>query len=226
MLENIVIADMHTHSESSHDSVCKIEDMLKKEIENGTELFAVTDHFDTASFKDYDVFSPIEKAYKTVRALEEKYGNKLLAGIEISEGFWHPDIYKKARALVDYDVLIGSVHLVRYKNLDYAYSQIDFSKLSKDMIMEYLDAYFDDMITMIDTVDFDILAHLTCPLRYINRKYKIGIDILHFEGVDISSQYIRNIIKKANNNPDELDKIKDFINPNVLNYIIDKGLYI
>jgi len=52
------------------------------------------------------------------------------------------------------------------------------------------------------------------------------IDILHFEGVDISSQYIRNIIKKANNNPDELDKIKDFINPNVLNYIIDKGLYI
>ena len=228
VLNEGLIADMHTHSESSHDSVCKTEDMLKKEIDNGTELFAVTDHFDTASFKDYDVFSPIEKAYKTVRALEEKYGNKLLAGIEISEGFWHPDIYMKAKTLVDYDVVIGSVHLVRYKNLDYAYSRIDFSSLSKDIILEYLDAYFDDIITMIDTVDFDILAHLTCPLRYINWKYNIGIDISHFEN---KIEYIlQQIIQKGialEVNTSSFDLLNDFLPPiDILKKYFDMGGYL
>lgn len=181
LLNEGLTVDMHTHSENSHDSVCKIEDMYKKEAENGSRVFAVTDHFDTASFKDYDVFTPIEKSYKTVRALDDKYKNKILTGVEIGEAFWHPGIYEKVKTLVDYDVLIGSVHLVWNKNLNCAYSQIDFSKLSEDTILEYLDAYFDDIITMIDTVEFDILAHLTCPFRYISGKYNIDIDISFFD---------------------------------------------
>ena len=80
--------------------------------------------------------------------------------------------------LVDYDVVIGSVHLVKYKDLTCAYSGIDFSKLKEETIIEYLDAYFDDVLTMIETTDFDILAHLTCPLRYIKGKYNIDIDKL------------------------------------------------
>ena len=55
------LADMHTHSENSHDSVCKIEDMLWSQIEKGTKIFAVTDHFDTDSYTRYDVFTPIKR---------------------------------------------------------------------------------------------------------------------------------------------------------------------
>ena len=178
-----MIADMHTHSESSHDSVCKIEDMYKAQMARGTEIFAVTDHFDTASFNDYDVFTPIKKAYDTVQILNEKNGGKglILSGVEISEGFWYPDIYKKIIELVDYDVVVGSVHLVKYKSLTMAYSKIDFSVLSRECVKEYLDAYFDDVLTMLETEDFDILAHLTCPLRYINGKYRLGLDIAPYE---------------------------------------------
>lgn len=178
-----MIADMHTHSENSHDSVCKIEDMYLSQLKNGTEIFAVTDHFDTTSFLYNDVFTPIKTANAAVKELNRKYGNKhsILLGIEIGESFWYPEIYKKAIELADYDVVIGSVHLVKYKDLTMAYSQIDFSKLTKAEIIKYLDAYFDDMITMIEFADFDILAHLTCPLRYINGKYKIGIDISYYD---------------------------------------------
>ena len=172
-------ADMHTHSVSSHDSVCRIEDMARSQHSRGTDIFAVTDHFDTDSFQAYDVFTPIQTAAETVAELNKHSSGQqlILAGVEISEGFWHPVVYEKIRRLVDYDVVIGSVHLVKYKELTRAYSGIDFSKLPREITAEYLDAYFDDMLTMLDTIDFDILAHLTCPLRYINGKYGLGMEL-------------------------------------------------
>ena len=179
MENKITIADMHTHSENSHDSVCKIEDMLKAQAEKGTGFFAVTDHFDTYSHMDYDIFTPIQRACDEADRLNRIYnGNPLvLRGFEISEGFWHPEIYNKIMEMTEYDVIIGSVHCVRYKDLTIPYSQIDFSNLSSDALSEYLDAYFDDILTLLDTTDFDILGHLTCPLRYIKGKYKINIDM-------------------------------------------------
>ena len=177
-----MLADMHTHSEYSHDSVCSIEDMLLSQIKKGTEIFAVTDHFDTASNMDSDKFTPINSAYATFTELREKYEGKclILFGIEIGEGFWYPEICKKVASLVDYDVVIGSVHLVKYKDLRMAYSKIDFSRLDKETILQYIDAYFDDVLTMIEEVDFDVLGHLTCPLRYISGKYNIEIDVTYF----------------------------------------------
>ena len=174
-----MVVDMHTHSENSHDSVCKIEDMYSAQTDNGTEIFAVTDHFDTDSFSNYDVFTPIKTAHETILKFKEKLkGNQQIQrGIEIREGFWHPEICQKVIDMTEYDVIIGSVHIVKYENLSYAYSKIDFSEISKEIIVDYLDVYFDDMLTMIDTMDFDILAHLTCPLRYIKGKYKIDVDI-------------------------------------------------
>lgn len=35
---------------------------------------------------------------------------------------------------------------------------------------------------MIEKTDFDVLSHLTCPLRYINGKYQRGLDLSVFSG--------------------------------------------
>lgn len=179
----ITVADMHTHSENSHDSSCKIEDMCLSQLEGGTRIMAVTDHFDTYSYNDYDIHTPIVRAHETVCELNEKYKGKieLLRGIEISEGFWYPSELQKIMKLCDFDVIIGSVHLVRYKNLRSSYSTIDFATLSDGVIAEYLDTYFDDVITLFETTDFDILAHLTCPLRYIVGKYGRRVDLSRYK---------------------------------------------
>lgn len=211
-MTNSITADMHTHSKYSHDSVCAIEDMCASQKEKGTKIFAVTDHFDTASFCDYDVFSPIESAFNAVKEMNKKSDVKILAGVEISEGFWHPDVYEKIINLVDYDVVIGSVHLVKYKNLTNAYSQIDFSKLSEDVVLEYLDAYFDDMLEMIEKTDFDILAHLTCPLRYIKGKYGLNVDISrYYPKIDniLNRIIIENIALEINTS--SYDVLNDFM---------------
>lgn len=192
-----LIADMHTHSENSHDSVCKISDMRDAQAAHGTSIFAVTDHFDTYSHDSYDIFTPIKRAADEAVRLNAEGGDMptVLRGIEISESFWFPDVYAKARGLAEFDVIIGSVHCVRYELNARAYSLIDFSKLSDVEIAEFLDAYFDDVKELISFCDFDILAHLTCPLRYIVGKY--GREVRLEEYAEKIEDILKTIIRRG-----------------------------
>ncbi len=191
------IADMHTHSVNSHDSVCEIEDMCLSQIQKGTKIFAVTDHCDVFSYKDYDIYTPIKNSVDTVRALNKKYDGKclILSGVEISEGFWYNREYEKIYSMLPYDVILGSVHCVKYKDLETPYSGIDFLKLKSEQIYSYMNCYFNDMLDMISTTDFDILAHMTCPLRYITGKYGIKVDLSAFDG--LITEILKAIIKKG-----------------------------
>ena len=179
-----IIADMHTHSVNSHDSVCEIEDMCLMQIKRGTNIFAVTDHCDVFSYKYRDIYTPIRNSADTVRMLNKKYRGKclILSGIEIGEGFWYNREYEKIHSMLPYDVILGSVHCVRYKDLEKPYSRIDFSTLTSEQIYSFMDCYFNDVLEMISTMDFDVLAHITCPLRYITGKYGIKVDLSAFDG--------------------------------------------
>lgn len=196
MINNIVIADMHTHSDFSHDSNCKMEDMCLSQIDKGTKIFANTDHCDIFLFNDFDIFTPIKRSYNEVQALNKKYGDNctILSGVEFCEGFWFPKQLEKLYNLAPFDVIIGSIHCVKYKGYEAPYAKIDFSGLSEKQLYEFLDCYFNDMKTMIDNTDFDILAHLTCPLRYIKGKYGYNIDIDRYN--DKITDILKSIIEK------------------------------
>ena len=174
--------DLHTHSEHSHDSVCPIEDMCKAQIAKGTKYWAVTDHCDGWFFTEWNVFEPIRRSYDTVQALKPKYADQieLLSGVEISEGFWYPDFGSVAEKLCDYDFIIGSAHAVRFNGERTPYSMVDFSQLDSATVHAYLDTYFDEVQVMFDQSDFDVLAHLTCPLRYITGKYGHAVDMTRY----------------------------------------------
>lgn len=227
ILHNNIFADMHTHSKFSHDSVCEIEDMCLSQIKKGTKIFAVTDHCDVFSFKDYDVFTPINDSYNEIKLLNQKYGENclLLSGVEISEGFWFPEQYKKIHNLAHYDVIIGSVHCVKCDDLEIPYSKINFSKLSKEKIYEYLNCYFNDVITMLEKTDFDILAHLTCPLRYIFGKFGIDIDLRNFD--EQISKILKTIIDRniaLEVNTSAFSILKDFMpNKEIIKKYYDMG---
>lgn len=185
--------DMHTHSENSHDSQCKIEAMCQAQIKRGSKFMAVTDHADIYSYEDYDIYTPIKRGYETAAALNEKYKGQiqLLAGVEISEGFWFPEQYEKMRTLVPYDVVLGSVHCVRYKDFRKAYASIDFSKFTEEEVYEYLDVYFSDVLDMMKVTDMDVLTHLTCPLRYIIGKYGFTVNLERFyDKISAILQYV------------------------------------
>ena len=65
---------------------------------------------------------------------------------------------------------------MNYKDYKNAYSSFDFSAISVEDLDGFVKQYFRDIITTINTLDFDVLAHLTCPERYI-AKYRDDLDM-------------------------------------------------
>ena len=53
--------------------------------------------------------------------------------------------------------------------------------MDKITLDNYIKTYFDEVMIMLKQVDFDIMAHLTCPFRYIIGKYKVDVDIRKYE---------------------------------------------
>lgn len=166
--------DMHTHSKHSHDSECEISDMALKATERSLSGFAVTDHCDIEFYETLDLNRIVRESIAD--AQKNNCALTVLHGVEMGEIFWNKEIAEEILRKNNLDVVIGSVHAVRFEGYTMPYSQIDFAKMGKDRTEEYLSRYFDDVMYMLENCDLDIMAHLTCPLRYINGKYGMGID--------------------------------------------------
>lgn len=175
----------HSHTECSHDSNCVLSDSIKSAKQNGLFAFAVTDHCDIEFCKTSDVKTPILNSVKNAKS----YGDYVLAGVEICEMFWYNDVTDDIISSADFDIVIGSVHAVGTGRYTMPFSTIDFSKFTENDIEEYLTHYFEDMYKMVEECDFDVLAHLTNPLKYITGKYGIKVDLSKY------SQIIDSILK-------------------------------
>lgn len=184
--------DMHTHSHFSHDSEAQMPDMQDAEKSRGTVNYAVCDHCDL-SFLHYnkdELFLLIGHSVSEAKSIGA------IPGVEIGEGILAPEAEKELCSLLDFDVVLGSVHAVRSgKDMPLPYSRVDFSAYSEDEIYKFTDCYFNDMLEMVHQCNFDILTHLTCPLRYITGKYNINVDLSRFE--DKIDLILREIIKRG-----------------------------
>ncbi|MBR3748122.1 MAG: acyltransferase family protein, partial [Selenomonadaceae bacterium] len=88
-----------------------------------------------------------------------KIRGKLIVGIgvELGQPAYDPETAEKLLSVIDYDIVIGSVHNLRgmkdFCDLDYETEGADYEKL--------LDEYFDEEIALAKWNDFDTLGHLT-----------------------------------------------------------------
>ena len=191
------LCDMHVHSQNSHDSIAPVRDTAVACIENGISVFAVTDHCDIQYYEECNVRAGIEASVtETERTAEEFAGQiTVLKGIEVGEGLWNSAHTDEILNAFSYDVIIGSVHAVRYKSYTDPYSTIDFSKMSSEDLDGYLSLYFDEVLETVRQIPCDVMAHLTCPLRYINGKYGLGADVKKYE--EKISRILAHIIKHS-----------------------------
>lgn len=187
-----IIYDMHTHSKNSHDSKCEVREMASIAKERKIKGIAVTDHCDVEYFETLDLKNIINGSIKDATSIKDN-SVEVLKGIEVGEAIWNLDVTKDILKSFDFDVVIGSIHAVRYEGLSKPYSRIDFSNLEKEVVLDYLKQYFIDMKEMIMCCDIDILAHLTCPFRYINGKYSLNISPILFK--DEIKEILEYIIK-------------------------------
>lgn len=177
------LCDMHVHSQNSHDSTCPVMKTAEAAVQKGISAFAVTDHADIDLYVSRDTVRSIAASVREAEEAADAFSGRvrILRGIELSEGFWHPSLTAELLGQHDFDVILGSVHAVRYKDLTMPYSGIDFSDMPVPVLTDFMRQYFDDVYEMLQTTPCDIMSHLTCPLRYINGKYGRNLDSHLFE---------------------------------------------
>lgn len=178
----VMMCDMHTHSQSSHDSIAKIEDVARACLNKNISVFAVTDHCDIEYCDSIDIPSILESSLSEIENTAVLYRGKIeiLKGVEIGEALWNKQYTSELMNKFSFDTIIGSVHAVRYDGYTQPYSTIDFSQMTEKQIDEYVEAYFDDLLEMVKSFDCDIVAHLSCPLRYINGKYGLNVELFKY----------------------------------------------
>ena len=191
-----MICDMHVHSNNSHDARSTLDEICASAIGKGVGIIAITDHLDVVYSDRQDVFSCVRSSYTDAVAAGEKYKGEVevLAGIEIGDAMLFPNFSSECANALDYDVIIGSIHTAPFDEWTAPYSLIDLSLMDDAEINKLMCKYFDDLDEMVAKCDFDIFAHLTCPLRYINGKYHRGVDISTYS--DRIEKLLLDIIKR------------------------------
>ncbi|MBQ9483168.1 MAG: histidinol-phosphatase HisJ family protein [Ruminiclostridium sp.] len=173
--------DLHTHCTLSFDGKSSAEDMVKRAIELGIKHYALTDHVDLGDHADpdFDLEATVNGAKEQIPALQKKYSDRIdiLYGVELGQAVHEPELAKKLLDENDYDFVIGSIHNIRGYD-DFYF--LDYTKLDVNAL---LDAYFAELLETAETADFDVMAHITYPLRYIAGDFGIDIDMSRFSAV-------------------------------------------
>lgn len=166
------ICDLHIHSNNSFDAKDSVDQICTTAIERKLYALAITDHCEAPFIKygencEYGNFDrQIPQSISDTLIAKQKYSSqlKVLCGLELGEPMHDMSCTEHALAYGDFDFILASVHNLRGMD-DFYY--LDFSNLDIDYI---LNMYFDELIETALFENFDSLAHLTYPLRYIKNK--------------------------------------------------------
>ncbi|MBQ8551133.1 MAG: histidinol-phosphatase HisJ family protein [Clostridia bacterium] len=175
-----MLYDMHLHSNLSHDAKSTPKKMCETAIKNGLSGIAFSDHCDPHITPLNKMLEDAKRNHRVYDDMKKEYGDSLLvmSSIEIGDAHDFFEGTQQVAAALPYDSVIGSVHVMKDAFGKHTpHTQIDFSGFSQDAIDEYLTAYFNALEFIAKKADFDILAHLNLPIRYINGKYNMSVNI-------------------------------------------------
>ena len=187
-----VWADMHVHTDHSHDAFFSMEKMLQGGIDKGIKVMAIADHCDVTRCEndpDWDIYTHIKEACEEAEQLNEKYSEQclLLKSVELGDGIWFPEQSGKVATQLPYDVIVGATHAVRCEAAEAIpikekwYSKIDFLTLTDAQFHEFMCNYFDDMLAMVENQNIDIMAHILCATCYYVYRNGIHKDVRPYE---------------------------------------------
>lgn len=166
--------DLHVHTDNSPDGNHSAMFMCERAEMNDLRAIAFCDHCEVDSFYEEHYDKRIRQAYYEMAKSQSAFTGKILVikGIELAQPHYVPSLAKEILTKYSYDEVIGSVHNLRGKQ-DFYFME-SFTENDAKLLF---DEYLDEMLLMLEWGDFDILAHLTYPLRYFFSKSQISIDI-------------------------------------------------
>ena len=177
MYKNIV--DLHVHTDNSFDGNHSATFFCERAEFMDLRAIAFTDHCEVDQFRGDSAYEKrILQAFFEISKVRSAFRGKLLVlnGIELGQPAYDVDTANEIIKRHDYDQVIGSVHNLRGGE-DFYFME----NLTLDQAERLLKEYFNEIINMLDWGGFDILAHLTYPLRYFYSKSNLDIDLNRFK---------------------------------------------
>lgn len=173
MFKNIV--DLHVHTDNSFDGNHSATFFCEKAEFKELRAIAFTDHCEVDSFKDNHQYEKrIFQAFFEVAKVRSAFRGRVLVlnGIELGQPAYDPATADDIISRYDYDLIIGSIHNLRGRE-DFYFMET----FSPEEVDGLLKEYFDEIINMLKWGNFDVLAHLTYPLRYFYSKAGISVSL-------------------------------------------------
>ena len=166
--------DQHLHTTHSPDGKNTPEEMIARAREMKLSGVTFTDHCETDRYFTHGYFRSVPRAYAAIRALRESADAvEVRVGIEIGQPRCDLPLCDRLVTEHAYDLTLVSVHRLM--------NTADFYTLSADpkSAESMMKRYFAELERIIAWGRFDVLAHLTYPLRLIEqvRKLKIHPDV-------------------------------------------------
>lgn len=192
------LSDYHVHSTCSPDGSLTMAQMAQAAAERGLDELCFTDHVDTIywdSGKPRDSF-PWDRAAAQFAEAQRLWGDRvqLRLGAELGEAYM--DFALAEKLLADappLDFIIGSVHMAGAKF--HHFDLYDMPQGDDATHLAIMEDYLTQVQTLVDWGKFDVLGHLTLPLRYINERYHKHLTFDRFG--DKMDTILRTIIRKG-----------------------------
>lgn len=189
-----MLLDCHNHSRFSFDSKELVPAACERAESLGLKAFALTDHCDmVGGFSREFLRSNIARSAGELAAWREEHPGdcRMLCGMELGDPLDNQPLAEEMLSLAPFDVVIGSVHTDG--KMDYYWG--DYRSVETAELEESLGRYFDRILEMVKWGQFDVLAHLTYPLRYIVGDAGRTVDLGRFSGT--IDGIFRTIIQKG-----------------------------
>lgn len=192
------LADYHTHTRVSPDAGHSMAEMAAAAVEAGLDEICFTDHVEpivwssTALKKSHD-WNPAVRDFAEAQA---SWGGRiaLRLGVELGDAPWSFSLSERLLAEAPpLDFVIGSIHM-----LSEAFGGIDlyyFDPRDEAEARAGIGDYLAQVQKLADWGKFNVLGHLTLPLRYLNENRGFRLTFAGFE--EAVEKILRTLIAKG-----------------------------
>lgn len=160
-MSKIYMSDFHIHSQYSFDGHMPLRNICERAIAMGMDEIAITDHADMYAHRPYEHILDAKKLYCELENIRLEYEGRLAIRLGAELGQPQVNPHDTERFLKDnpLDFIIGSIHNIEndFDIYYYDYTQLDCNEMYSH--------YLDWVLELAKGYDYDVLGHLTYPLR-------------------------------------------------------------
>ena len=175
------LLDLHAHTDNSFDGHHSAVFLCETAAARNLRAVAFTDHVEMDYYRAQSFDRTAKQSYFEIVKARSAFRGKLVvcAGVELGQPTYNLPEAESLLQQYSYDVVIGSIHNLRGKKDFWYLTREDYADGGADKLLR---EYFDEVLLLAQWGGFDVLAHLTYPLRYIVGEHGIPVDLTNYAG--------------------------------------------